>query len=222
MAKPYLRNLINTTWFNSEWNKRHIHTELKYKISKGEPQQEYKITSEVDSSGMLHGTMLVHSKQTGRLIKKRQYVLDKRHGTSTHWYDSSSYRYKEGQWCNGIKHGQFIYSNPDGFYSSDVYSNGLLDGLCQYVSADGMTCMTEYHKGKLHGKYIRWWKHGGRMEETTYVKGKQLGVHRDWYFNGQLKSEYIYGQPSSASKVYREDGSLVDEDDDDHLGLLLF
>tara|TARA_B100000029_G_scaffold321685_1_gene314118 strand:- start:203 stop:583 length:381 start_codon:yes stop_codon:yes gene_type:complete len=43
-----------------------------------------------------------------------------------------------------------------------------------------------------HGKWTRWWNHGRKKKEGTYLNNKKNGVWNEWDTNGKKYLEIIY------------------------------
>lgn len=68
-------------------------------------------------------------------------------------------------------------------------------------------------ESKLHGWWIVFNNDNSKQWERFYLNGEQHGPEKEWYSNGQLKSEYSFidGKLNGSWKTWFESGQLKNE-----------
>ena len=66
-----------------------------------------------------------------------------------------------------------------------------------------------FSDGRLHGRYIAWFKNGQKQVEINYRLGLRDGLTREWYQSGQLKekSTYVSGDVNGKHEGWHENGN---------------
>ena len=94
--------------------------------------------------------------------------------------------------------------------SENNYRNGLLHGLQKYWGefGDYLESEIEYVFGVKHGVEKRYNESGLLVSLTNYKNGDLCGLSQSWYDNGQLESEFFYGDASYPERYWFENGQL--------------
>jgi len=72
---------------------------------------------------------------------------------------------------------------------------------------------TSYLNGKQHGLYKKWWDNGQLKLKCMYVNNKKHGLYEKWHENGQLKEEctYVSDKEHDLLKEWYNNGQLKKE-----------
>lgn len=91
----------------------------------------------------------------------------------------------------------------------DHRKRGLLHGVCQAVTPEGLTETSRWRNGKLHGKCVTVFSDGSWLVEQ-YRNGKRHGVHRRYLPRGKSWARYC---ASSGTVIVSRfaDGKLIEE-----------
>ena len=138
--------------------------------------------------GVQHGNEKVFYR-TGQLKSLAKYINGKVEGAAEFYYDDGTLRARifiE----NGINEGRGVSYYLNGLRSSESF----------------------YFRGELQGLSRKWFEDGTPMTRGYYSNGMKDGLFTTYYENGKVfeEIEYKYGTPKF-KRVYREDGTLVDE-----------
>ena len=91
---------------------------------------------------------------------------------------------------NGWKHGIYLKCRTLGIRDVDqklvekrLYRNDRFDGVCLTYHDDGKTIIkqSEYRKGKKHGLHREWYYQGQLNSEVHYIDGIVQGLQKHWH-----------------------------------------
>ncbi len=156
------------------------------------------------------------------------------------YYYPNGYLDYEGDYLNEKQEGTWIkYLDPEGIvtrlkydkkipkdsmpdlrklmhkiFTIENYKEGIRDGefiYFQYASYHKPSNISNYRKGKLHGKMIRYYDNGQIFYEQNYLDGELHGDERFYYESGQLRrsGKFVNGKASGEFTLYDEDGKLI-------------
>lgn len=121
---------------------------------------------------------------------EKSFDMNKPINTSTWWYE------------NGVKKNEIVY---DSITKSTRYGlNGLPINSIEYI-IDKDTYIR-------HGEYINYYETGEKKDIKNYSNGKEDGISRGFYINGntQKKSIYLDGKLNKVTR-YNEAGEIISE-----------
>jgi antitoxin component YwqK of YwqJK toxin-antitoxin module len=99
--------------------------------------------------------------------------------------------------------------------SMRLYQGVPFTGEVVETDGDGnLVYLNTYNQGFEAGPYREWYPGGGLRAEGQVELGKgPVGVWRQWYRNGQLSREDVYGDAGGLlrRRGWTEDGTLVDD-----------
>ena len=142
------------------------------------------------------------------------------------------------EYVDGILHGaEKVFYHSGKLKSVGYFNNGLIDGTTTLYYEDGsVQVQVNFSNGKREGRAVSYYPDGTKQVEQFFTNDKLDGLSREWfdtgvlmisrdYSNGLLHGEvrtyyesgrvfevvkFNYGTPK-IKQVYREDGSLADE-----------
>lgn len=90
------------------------------------------------------------------------------------------------------------------------YKNGKLDGVYREWLNGKKYSSTEFERGKLNGRTIKWNKNGQKVLEESYKNDKQEGPSTMWFDNGQkfIEKYFIDGKLNEKSTTWSKDGLI--------------
>jgi antitoxin component YwqK of YwqJK toxin-antitoxin module len=99
-------------------------------------------------------------------------------------------------------------------FTIENYQNGLRNGefiFFQYASYHKPKEISNYSKGRPHGKTIRYYDNGQIYYEQNFRDGELHGYERFYYESGQLRrsGKFDNGKPVGQFTLYDEDGKLI-------------
>ncbi len=115
--------------------------------------------------------------QEGRICEAADYKFSKPDGIVTMFNEDGSIA-EEAGYLFGKREGVDIIYKDGKAVRKNLYSEGLLDGVCK----------SYYLNGKL-------------KEEDPYVDGRRHGLFRSYYQNGNIESEAIYRNDQLVGKI---------------------
>jgi uncharacterized protein len=154
-------------------------------------------------AGLSDSTWVFYDNQ-GRMTWLYEYNDDKKDGCVQR-FDTLGYLAEEMFYVNDVLQGERLWLYPNGQVKKSLtYFNGKEAGISLEFAPDG-TILTEevYENGFLRDR---------EEYNRTDAKGQKTGKWREYYPNGQLKSETEYrnGQKFGFTKTYNDRGKLVD------------
>ena len=189
-------------------------------------------------NGRLNGEMKEYDNE-GKLIREAHYLQGKRNGKymerNLDGYTSTS-NYKndvlEGEYVelfgngqiaqkgsydsSGKKTGRWVRYKNDGTLIEDVgYLDGVYHGEKRSYSQGELSSVTEYEKGKNHGKHIWYYSANPKIkrEEKNYVNNELEGPTKYYTDKGVLYTEILYkkGKETLTREFDRNSGTIYAE-----------
>ena len=201
MEGNYLNGKEQGEWLNywesgelknkGNFSKGLLNGEWKSYYPNGKPKLEGKYQDEMKVGGWTEyfENGKVKDVQTYKLFKKKSkldfaplmkgHVImeSKLHGHSES-YSGADYRLtEEGDYKEGLKHGEWIAYHPGGKNPAVVtsYKDGKLDGSMKTYSRRGKLLQeTEYKDGLKHGKFVIYDSRGKVVKEMRFSEGMQI------------------------------------------------
>jgi antitoxin component YwqK of YwqJK toxin-antitoxin module len=118
------------------------------------------------------------------------------HGIYREYYPNGKL-FVEGQFRNGRQHGEWTFYFDNGQLNRKAtYQDGKPDGPREVFRADGtLSAKRGFSDGLRDGDWITYDETGKKpLAEEHYVKGKEDGVWKYWYPNGQMKQQISLNQ----------------------------
>jgi uncharacterized protein len=146
------------------------------------------------------------NQQLHQVIKDEKTVLLKT--WNEHGLTIDDYKLKGGE-LRGIKFGYF----NDTLISKGEYLHNFKDGNYEYLFTNGKKQAVEVYKRDTMVSEKRWNSLNNLVLETYYVNGREQGVRKEYYDNGQLKlvAEYLDGERHGSYVSYFINGNLYNE-----------
>jgi uncharacterized caspase-like protein len=133
-------------------------------------------------------------------------------GTNLHGrgeYIAKSFRY-EGEFTDGVKHGQGIYIWDNGNRYEGPFSEDRPNGLGKYFFSNGDAYTGEVKAGALTGRGIYVTKAGDTLE-GTFVDAKLHGVGTYRYASGdRYEGEVVQGKLQGKGRYFTKDGDRIE------------
>jgi hypothetical protein len=124
-------------------------------------------------------------------------------------YVAKSFRY-EGEFREGVKHGQGVYGWDNGNRYEGPFVNDLPEGIGKYVFASGDTYQGELKAGALTGRGIYVTK-AGDTQEGTFVDARLNGVGIYRFANGdRYEGEVQLGRLHGKGRYYIKGGDRIE------------
>ncbi|MBD3617400.1 MAG: hypothetical protein HUJ22_12600 [Gracilimonas sp.] len=111
---------------------------------------------------------------------------------------------------------QYRYVKNDSLFNEVVYENGIMKSSEAYIK-DGDSLdiyKSEYDYIGEHYKGVKYYKNGVLLEEWKDAESNELGYHKQWYLNGQLKYEaYFEGniEYEGLMTLYDDEGNIIEQ-----------
>ena len=106
------------------------------------------------------------------LVSKINFVLDKKHGLETRFFDNGDI-FEKIEWKNGIQDGITLryYENGNVMIRA-TYNNGILHGLYSSFNSNGKPIIYgKYENNRREGKWITYDESGKPKNEINYLNG---------------------------------------------------
>lgn len=153
------------------------------------------LTSESNyRNGKLHGIQRDYDTDSGKLIEESTYKDGKPHGITKEWgYDDDST--KDSNYIDGKLHGTQKTWDADGVLIEDFnYWYGDLHGPQKEWTSEGILISEKnYKNGKQIDLQTVWNESGIKIHEELYDNFGKLVQVKQWYDNGDIKTEHAYG-----------------------------
>ena len=127
-----------------------------------------------------------------RLGYKHEYfVNEKKEFDSRYrvWYDNGK-RYKEFEYKNGKKDGEYISWYPDGITirTKCEFKNGKKEGEYKgWYEDETKRLFCKYKNGELDGIFEEWYENGKQETLAHYKDGVAEGIVKKWHKNGMVQ-----------------------------------
>lgn len=134
--------------------------------------------------------------QTKIVVTKSGEELLVRHGEGTYVYPNQFYKY-QGQWNNGVKHGQGVLQMRDGSSYEGSFIKGEVQGFGLKRWVDGDTYNGEWHMGEMSGHgvftYDNQDKYDGSFERNARHGEGELALKNHDVYNGHHAHDKKHG-----------------------------
>lgn len=112
---------------------------------------------------------------------------------------------------------QYRFVKNDSLFNEVVYENGIMKSSEAYIKDGDSTNIykSEYDYIGEHYKEVKYYKNGALLEEWKDAESNELGYHKQWYLNGQLKYEaYFEGniEYEGLMTLYDEEGNIIEQE----------
>ena len=135
----------------------------------------------------------------------------KKHGSWNEYYSNGQLK-EVGTFHFNQKEGEWLEYDEDGFLRSrSNYKNSLKHGSSESFYKGTKTSDGYYHKGLKHGVFNTYWEPEGTLHfRNTYDKGRKIGVHKRFRWNGSIihSQEFIPNTNESIFTFYEDDGNV--------------
>eukprot|EP00546_Thalassionema_frauenfeldii_P020876 CAMPEP_0178903642 /NCGR_PEP_ID=MMETSP0786-20121207/5266_1 /TAXON_ID=186022 /ORGANISM="Thalassionema frauenfeldii, Strain CCMP 1798" /LENGTH=853 /DNA_ID=CAMNT_0020575027 /DNA_START=141 /DNA_END=2702 /DNA_ORIENTATION=- len=115
----------------------------------------------------------------------------------------------EGEWENGQRHGQGVYTWYDGDLYTGPWREGKRHGHGVFVFSDGRLYDGEYNMGQREGQGMFVWPYGAKYE-GSYYQDKRNGSGVYVYADGRIyRGEYRDDRPHGYGVETAKDGTII-------------
>ena len=111
---------------------------------------------------------------------------------------------------------QYRFERNDSLFSEYVYENGITKSATVYIRKGDSTTVYETEYGYIgnHFKTLKEFKNGVLIEEGEDAESNELGYHKQWHPNGQIRYEATFTgniQYEGLMTLYDEEGNITEQ-----------